>query len=89
MEERLTKIEKQLEGMKSLMIKLNNNIEKIDNKIDMITETIDEDLITECKKMGSHIDFIENVYETVKQPLNYVCNKINILKDEKGNLIDN
>tara|TARA_B100000795_G_scaffold254529_1_gene225509 strand:- start:261 stop:530 length:270 start_codon:yes stop_codon:yes gene_type:complete len=86
MEERLTNMEKQLEGMKSLMIKLNNNIEKINNKIDIITESIDEDLITECKKMGSHIDFIENVYETVKKPLNYVCDKINILKDEKRSI---
>ena len=82
MEQRLKKIEINLEGMKELMIKLNDNIEKINNKLDTINKTIGEDLIIECKKMGSHIDFVENVYETVKQPLNYVCNKIKTLKNE-------
>ena len=28
-------------------------------------------------KMDTHIDFIENVYENVKHPLNFVTNKIN------------
>ena len=27
--------------------------------------------------MGSHIDFVENVYENVKHPLGYITNKIN------------
>ena len=26
--------------------------------------------------MSSHIDFVENVYDTVKHPLGYLCNKI-------------
>ena len=29
--------------------------------------------------MSSHIDFIDNVYDTVKSPLNFMCNKVNIL----------
>ena len=31
----------------------------------------------DCKKMSSHIDFIDNVYENVRAPLNFVCNSIN------------
>ena len=27
--------------------------------------------------MGSHIDFVEGVYDTVKAPMNLLCNKIN------------
>jgi hypothetical protein len=29
--------------------------------------------------MGTHIDFIETVYENVKHPLGYICNKFNYL----------
>ena len=76
MEERLTNIELQLEGMKSLLVKLNDNIEKINKKLDDLDESIDEELLPECRKMGSHIDFVENVYDTVKHPLGYLCNKI-------------
>ena len=31
--------------------------------------------------MGSHIDFVENVYDTVKHPLGYFCNKIKTLTE--------
>ena len=76
MEVRLSKIENQLKGMKELLIKLNDNIESLNNKIGGLEESLDEELIPECKKMGSHIDFVENVYDTVKHPLGYLCNKI-------------
>ena len=35
--------------------------------------------VQECKKMGSHIDFIEKVYANVKHPLGYITNKIRYL----------
>jgi len=75
MDDRLEKIEDQLEGMKELLVKLNDNIEKLNTKIDNLTENVDENLV-ECKKMGEHINFIEKVYENVKHPLGYLCNKI-------------
>ena len=28
-------------------------------------------------KMSQHIDFIERVYDNVKNPLGYICNKLN------------
>ena len=27
---------------------------------------------------SEHIDFVENVFDTVKTPLSYICNKVNI-----------
>ena len=42
----------------------------------MILELL-KDNSKDCKKMSSHIDFIDNVYENVKAPLNFVCNSIN------------
>ena len=35
--------------------------------------------------MGEHIDFIEKIYDNVKSPLGYLCNKINYLKGNDNN----
>ena len=61
--ERIEKIEKRLERME---VKLDALLEKM------------EISVKECNKMGEHIDFIENVYETVKMPLTFICDKVNI-----------
>ena len=33
-------------------------------------------MVPECKKMGTHIDFVEQVYDNVKHPLGYICNRV-------------
>ena len=55
---------------------LENEVKDINKKCDMILELL-KDNSKDCKKMSSHIDFIDNVYENVKAPLNFVCNSIN------------
>ena len=74
-----------LEAIKKLLINLNNNLEKtnekIDNlelKIDKLNKSVNEELYEECKKMGSHIDFVETVYDNVKHPLGYILSLIHI-----------
>ena len=52
-------------------------IERLERKIDNLEKKVDGDLLTECKKMGSHIDFVENVYDNVKNPLGFICRKMN------------
>lgn len=54
------------------LIKLENRMQIIENKMDRIIELLEND----CKKMREHIDFVENVYENVKTPFNYVMNSI-------------
>ena len=88
MENRIKNVEEQLEGMKHLLLKLNKNIEEVNNKLDDLSGHIDDELIHECKKMGSHIDFVENVYDTVKYPLGYLCNKIKRFGNQKYTLTD-
>ena len=75
-----------LDNIKELLVILNNNLEKtnekIDNlekKVDKLSKSINEDLYSECKKMGGHIDFVEEVYDNVKHPLGYICKKIGYL----------
>ena len=62
---------------------------KIDNmgvKLDKILELLDTDISQNCKKMGNHINFVENIYDNVKYPLEYVCNRFNSITGEKDNL---
>ena len=62
--------------------KLSKHLEKLDNKLDLIIETLNVDVKEKCDKMGEHIDFIENVYDNVKNPLGYLCNKLNSFTGE-------
>lgn len=47
--------------------------------MDKILKLLEQEVVTDCKKMSSHIDFIENVYSNVKSPMYYIVNKINTL----------
>lgn len=66
-----------IEDLKEMLVILNKNIQQVNEKVDIISKKLDEEIYNECKKMGSHIDFIEHVYDSMKHPLNYLCNTIN------------
>jgi len=53
-----------------------SRLDKIDNDILELKTTINQDIKSNCDKMGSHIDFIEKVYDTVKTPMYYICGKV-------------
>jgi len=55
---------------------LKNKIERIEEKLDAIMQKLDNKIIKNCDKMGDHIDFVNNVYDTVKVPLHYISNKV-------------
>ena len=57
---------------------LDKKIEELDKKLDIILEILHSNK-SSCKKMGDHIDFIENVYENVKNPLGFICTKVSQL----------
>ena len=38
-------------------------------------------------KMTSHIDFVDTVYEKVKSPLNFVCNKFSMVAGNNTEII--
>ena len=63
----------------NIYIKLNileKKVNDLDNKLDKILSLLEKNT-EDCKKMSSHIDFIDGVYENVKAPMNYICNTIN------------
>tara|TARA_B100000780_G_scaffold126010_1_gene88362 strand:- start:139 stop:396 length:258 start_codon:yes stop_codon:yes gene_type:complete len=55
---------------------VDTQLNRIEEKLDLLLNKFNI-LEPECKKMGSHIDFIEGVYDNVKSPMNLLCNKIN------------
>jgi hypothetical protein len=59
------------------ILNLNDKINNLEDSIDKINSKIETEIKTDCKKMSEHIDFIENVYNNIKKPLNYMCNILN------------
>ena len=58
-------------------------------KLNKILELLENDVAPNCNKMSTHIDFIDKVYDTVKSPLGFLCNKVNLLSGNQNNsLID-
>ena len=55
---------------------LKNQVERMEEKLDSIMQKLDTNIIKNCDKMGEHIDFVNNVYDTVKVPLHYISNKV-------------
>ena len=72
------------------MGKIEERLDILESKIDQILELLNGDLKSNCDKMAGHIEFVENVYDKVKKPLGYICNKVksfsgnsNLLEDTK------
>ena len=58
---------------------LEKQYSRIKEKLDFIISIFQKDVAPNCEKMSGHIDFVENVYENVKNPLGYLCNKVGSL----------
>ena len=54
---------------------ISEKIEILENKVDMILDILQNDVTPRCNKMGNHIDFIETVYDHVKSPLHFICDR--------------
>lgn len=78
MTDRLETIEIQLKSITETLHVLNDKMDSLTNKIDK-KDILEEEVLEECKKMGAHIDFVETVYNNVKHPLGFLCNKIKYL----------
>ena len=66
--------------IKSKLDSLEYKMIDLDIKLNKIIELLEGDIKPNCSKMSSHIDFVDNVYDNVKNPLGFFCNKINYLR---------
>lgn len=64
--------------------KLQENVSNLQERLDYIVNLLENNVIKNCNKMGNHIDFVENIYDHVKNPLGYLCHKINSLIYDKN-----
>lgn len=71
--------------IKSKLDSLEYKLIDLEVKLNKITELLENDVAPNCDKMSSHIDFVDKVYDTVKSPLNFVCNKVNVLSGNENN----
>jgi hypothetical protein len=58
------------------MENMNERLKRLENKVDLILEILNGDLKKNCDKMAGHVDFVERVYDRVKNPLGFICDKI-------------
>ena len=59
------------------LLSLSKKVDKLQEDIDKILILLHTDVKGNCEKMSEHIDFIDNVYNKVKYPMDYVVDKIN------------
>lgn len=69
-------MDKKIENLNEKIEKLSEKIENLNEKMDQVLLILNKDVSKNTKKMGDHIDFVENVYENVKSPLGFICNTI-------------
>lgn len=77
MEQSIEKIVKKIEALDLSLEILKERTEEMNKKLDKLCRLVDEHVVPDCDKMSSHINFIETVYNTVKNPLGFLCNRIN------------
>ena len=57
---------------------IDQKLASIENNIGLLLD-MQKNVNKNAEKMGEHIDFVENVYDNVKNPLGYICNKVSYL----------
>jgi hypothetical protein len=73
------------ERMDNIDAKLND----IDTKLIDIFKLLDEQVKPNCSRMNEHINFVEVIYNNVKHPLGFLCNKLNFYSSNKTYNIEN
>lgn len=68
---------------------IEKRLSKLEEKIDMILDILQNNVQPNCNKMGSHITFVESVYDNVKNPLGFICNKVNYLRGSEPYSLEN
>ena len=57
---------------------IDQKLASIENNIGLLLD-MQKNVNKNAEKMGEHIDFVENVYDNVKNPLGYICNKVSYM----------
>ena len=61
------------ENVMDMLDKMNEMIKDNNETLKRIEDKLDNKVTNECEKMGSHIDFVESVYEKLRHPIDSIC----------------
>ena len=70
--------------VKSKLDSLEEKINDLDDKLSDILILLERDIKPNCNKMSNHIDFVDNVYDTVKNPLGFICSRVGKLSSNES-----
>jgi hypothetical protein len=73
------------DDLRSEVNELKQITSEINAKLDKLLELF-EIQTTDCKKMSQHIDFVETIYESVKNPFNFIMRAVDktlVIKDSE------
>jgi len=68
----------QVNELKQITTEINAKLDKLMQLFEIQT--------TDCKKMSDHIDFVETIYESIKNPFNFIMNAVDktlVIKDSE------
>ena len=68
---------------------IDSKLNDIDTKLNDIFKLLDEDVKPNCSRMNEHINFVEVIYDNVKHPLGFLCNKLNFYSSNKTYNLEN
>ena len=70
--------------VKSKLDSLEEKINDLDDKLSDILILLERDVKPNCNKMSNHIDFVDNVYDNVKNPLGFICSRVGKLSSNES-----
>ena len=70
--------------VKSKLDSLEEKINDLDDKLSDILILLERDIKPNCNKMSNHIDFVDNVYDNVKNPLGFICSRVGKLSNNES-----
>lgn len=72
-------LEIRIDNLEKEVVEINDNIDDLHIKMDKILQLLENDISLKCDKMNDHINFVESVYDTVKNPLGFLLEKVNYM----------
>jgi len=75
--------------VKEHLKRLETKIDDLDDKLSDILLLLERDVKPNCNKMSSHIDFIDTVYDNVKNPLGFICSRVGKLSGDGAYSLEN
>ena len=73
--------------VKSKLDSLEEKINDLDDKLSDILILLERDVKPNCNKMSNHIDFVDNVYDNVKNPLGFICSRVGKLSSNESHTL--